>query len=234
MVAAQTPPPKAECPHEECEAPEAAAPEPAPAPMTQDTTYESTTTYDVPPTYVEEPEKDVLEKYGIALSLGGGVSGFTDDTMRDVTDDGGAWGVRVAFGTRSPIAVEAEYIGSAQSIDALGLESDAVLVGNGLQAVGRVNILDAQVQPFLYGGIAWRHYNLADEGFNTSDIESDDDVLELPVGVGIGFKYEGFLIDARGEYRYVTEADMVPSLNDLGDNASMHRYGVIANIGYAF
>lgn len=185
----------------------------------------------------EEPEDDTLERYGIALSLGGGVAGFTDDTMRDTSNDGGAWGVRASIGTRSPIAFEGEYTGSAQSIDALGLDNDAVLVGNGLQGALRVNILDMNVQPFLFGGLAWRHYNLTNEGINTSDISDSDDVLEIPMGAGIAWKYRGFLVDARGEFRYASQEDMVPDIVTADGEvnaAEMHRYGVTASLGYAF
>src|SRR5690606_16351422 len=77
------------------------------------------------PTYTEpydETTDDTLERWGISISLGGGVSGFVEDEMRDTTDDGGQWDVRVAAGLRGPIALEASYLGSAQSIDALGLD----------------------------------------------------------------------------------------------------------------
>lgn len=214
--------------------PEPATPEPEP--MAQEPTYvePAPVVVTTPPPVVVEEEEDTLERYGIMIALGGGVSGFTDDTMRDTTNDGGAWGVRLGIGTRSPIAFEAEYFGSAQQIDALGLENDAVLVGNGVQGVARVNLLDMNIQPFLFGGVAWRHYNLSDEGINTSAVNDTDDVLEIPMGGGIGLKYRGFLFDARGEYRYVTEENLMPSSNDLGDQAKLHRWGVTGNIGYAF
>jgi len=185
------------------------------------------------PVPVEEPTRDdTLERYGIAISAGGGVAGFTDGDLRDTTNDGGSWGVRATFGTRSWIGVEAEYIGSAQSIDALGLDNDTTLIGNGVQGVGRINLIDSNVQPFLFGGLAWRHYGLSYDGVNTSDVHDDDDVLEVPMGAGIAWKYRGLLLDARGEFRYATYEDMVPDVQ--GGDLSMHRYGFNANVGYAF
>lgn len=248
-TAAAQNPPQAKCPQPDTETgecppptetptaePVEQMPPPPPEPIIQDPEPTTTPTYTPPPatTPVYTSTEDTLERYGVSVSLGGGVSGFTSETMRDTTHDGGAWGVNVAIGTRSPLAIEAAYIGSAQSIDALGLESDAVLLGNGLQAGVRVNLLDSNLQPFGFAGIAWRRYSLADEGINTSDVADDDDVLEIPVGVGIAWKYRGFLLDARGEFRLASQEDMVPRLQDSTENASMHRYGVTANVGYAF
>jgi hypothetical protein len=222
-------------------------PEPMPDPTTTTTTEtetETTTTvtpepapiYEPQPVYqadVDETPGDTLERYGIAVALGGGVEGFASETLRDATDPGGQWNVRVAIGTRSPLAFEAAYIGSAQSIDALGLDNDAILVGNGVEGKVRVNLLDEEIQPFAFAGIGWRRYSLTNEDFNTSAVSSDDDVLELPFGVGVAYKYRGFLLDARGEMRLATEEDLMPSRNSA-DPADMHRWGVNANIGYAF
>ena len=226
-------------------------PAPQPAPMASDTGDDTTvivqpppqpytepqTTYVTQPVVTEEREQSTLEKYGIGVALGGGVSGFTNETLRDTTDDGGSWGVRVAVGTRSPIAFEAEYIGSAQDISALGLDNDAILVGNGVQGALRVNLLDYNVQPFLFGGLAWRHYDITNADFNTSAIAGSDDVLEVPMGAGVAFKYAGLMFDARGEYRYADQEDLVPEFTPSGldDGAgSMHRWGANANVGVAF
>lgn len=237
---AQSPPP-ANQPAEPIAQPE---PEPAepmaePEPM-EPMPQEPQPTYQQDVTIIEEEptEDDTLEQYGIAVALGGGVAGFTNDTMRDFTNDGGAWNVRATFGTRYPIAFEGEYTGTAQSIDALGLDDDALLVGNGLQGAVRVNILDMNIQPFVFGGLAWRHYELADEGINTSAVENSDDVLEIPVGAGVAWKYRGFMLDVRGEYRYARFENMVPEFDDAGfleeGGATMNRYGAVANLGYAF
>jgi hypothetical protein len=194
----------------------------------------------VTPTPVEEPvaEENLFQRYGISVQLGGGVSGFTSDSMDDATDIGGDWDVRAIFGARSPLAIEAAYIGSAQSIDALGLDNDAVLLGNGAQGDLRLNGLfgESMVQPYLFGGVAWRHYNLTNESFNTSDISDSDDVLEFPVGAGIGFQAGGFNLDVRGEFRPTLLEDMVPQFEagDPDDAAAMHRWGVNANIGLVF
>jgi hypothetical protein len=209
---------------------------PPPAPVVTTPAPQPTYTTPVYTDTDEDYEDSTLERYGIGVAVGGGVEGFTNDTMRDTTDDGGNWNVRLAFGTRSPIGFEAAYIGSAQDIDALGLDTGTVLVGNGAQGNVRVNLIDANIQPFALAGVAWRHYELTNSDFNTSDIAEDDDVLEIPLGVGLAWKYKGLMLDARGEFRIATEEDMVPELTGVAnaDPASMHRWGVNANVGYAF
>jgi hypothetical protein len=182
----------------------------------------------------EQPMNDnssLYERYGIAVMLGGGVEGFVQTPQRDATDDGGVWNLRVAVGTRSPLAIEAAYIGSAQSINGLGLESDALLVGNGAQADARINLTDALVQPFVYGGVAWKRYSLERTTTRTSDLSDNDDVLEVPLGIGIASKYAGLLLDLRGEYRFSTQDDM---FDVTAPDDRMDRWGVNANIGYAF
>jgi len=123
-----------------------------------------------------------------------------------------------------------------------------VLVGNGVQGALRLNAtVDFPVQPFIFAGAAWRRYDLTNENFNTSDVASKDDVLEIPMGVGIAGHFGGALVDLRGEFRASTMEDMVPATaggnNDIADavgvdtgsnSAAMHRWGAKATIGYEF
>lgn len=187
------------------------------------------------PTYtpvVVEDHRSVYDRYGIAVSLGGGVEGFTGDTLRNSTDPGGGWNVRLGVGLKSPLSLEAAYIGSAQNIDALGLSGNALLVGNGAQADARLNLTGGMaVQPFVFGGAAWKRYQIMNETANTSDLVDKDDVIEFPLGVGIGARAAGLDLDLRGEYRIATEADLVSRTNP---DARMDRFGVNASIGMAF
>lgn len=239
----QTPPPTSNDPIEVTPPPEPQA-TPAPAPQTDvDVDVDATpmqpqpqTTYVVPPEPVEEEEWGPLSGIGIGLAAGGGAGGFTDEEMNDAADIGGDWDVRATIGTRSPIAFEGSYIGSAQGIDALGLDNDAVLVGNGVQGALRLNATtDYSVQPFIYGGAAWRRYDLTNADVNLSDVADSDDVVEFPVGVGIAGMYEGFLFDLRGEFRASTNEDLLPSVDTLDDSGTdMHRWGAKATVGVEF
>ncbi len=193
--------------------------EPAPPPPPSTTVVE-----------VRPERRSLYERYGVAVALGGGVEGYAMSNQRDQTTDGGNWDVRLTVGTRSPLALEASYIGSAQAINALGLDSNAVLLGNGAQANARLNLSDTLVQPFLYGGVAWKRYSITNTNQNTSDLADNDDVLEVPLGVGVAAKAAGLMLDLRGEYRLATQDDLFAS----GGNDRADRWGVNANVGIAF
>lgn len=206
------------------------APAPAPAPMPQDTDY-------VAADYDADDDMELMSGIGVAIAAGGGASGFTNEQLRDATNPGGDWDVRATIGTRSYIAFEGSYIGSAQSIDALGLDTDAVLVGNGVQGALRLNTtLNFPVQPFIFAGVGWRRYDLTNIDQNRSDVAGSDDVLEVPMGVGIAGKWNGLILDARGEFRATADEDLVAETNPefVNDKAEMHRWGVKATVGVEF
>jgi hypothetical protein len=191
-----------------------------------------------PPMAMEEPamEKPWYERLGYGLTLGGGVSDFAGSDLRDQTSVGGSWEVRFVAGTKQYLALEASYIGSAQNINAIGLDNDAVLVGNGLQAALRVNILrNYVVQPFIFGGAAWRNYSLSNVTLNVSDVNDNANEFELPVGVGLAGYISGFMADIRGEYRFAWGDDLIPiQAVTSGVDASSDRWGVTGNIGMEF
>lgn len=180
-----------------------------------------------------------LDSIGIAVSAGGGVSGFTSELLRDSANDGGSWDVRVTFGTRRILALEASYLGSAQRVDAFGLNGDALLVSNGVQGNLRFNVFGDRrfVQPFLYAGVAVRRYDLSNVSTNTSNVRGSDNVFEVPLGLGLGARTGSLLFEARGEFRTAMDEDLVGSMTGIdADNnaAQMHRYGATLNVGYEF
>lgn len=182
----------------------------------------------------DEDDGDLLARAGLALTVGGGVSGFTNEEMRDTADVGGTWDVRAAFGTRSPIALEAGYVGSAQAIDAIGLDTDAVLVGTAIEGLARVNLLPEQrINPYFFGGAAWRRYDLTNADTNTSDVVETDNLLEIPVGAGVSYRVAGFVADLRGSFRIATEEDLIRT--DVGEEApKLHTWSASAKLGYEF
>lgn len=218
-----------------------AAPAPAPQPVVQAPPAVPTPT----PLVEEEPlpvnqaavqEKapaSIFERWGTALAIGGGVDSFVDrgDTG---TQAGGGWNVRAILGTKTMFGFEAAYIGSAQSIDAIGLDQDAVLVGNGAQGSLRLNMTPQyDIGLLLHGGLAWRRYDLTNADFNTSDIAGKDDVLEIPIAAGVQYDYRGMLLDARAEYRFANYGDIMGPGGASSGNA-MDRWGIQANVGYRF
>jgi hypothetical protein len=211
--------------------------------VTTDATLQAAPAYTAPvPATAEESPYSSIDRMGIGLAVGGGTSGFTNETLRNTTDVGGDWDVRLTLGTRTPFAAEVSYIGSAQRVEALGLDSDAVLVGNGVQGALRLNAIPGgDVTPFLFAGAAWRHYNVTNTEVNTSDVRDSDDVLEIPVGIGIAGHVRGLLLDLRGEFRPSAFEDLVPASGDDGfvfdtsdPMATMNRWGVNASVGAEF
>jgi hypothetical protein len=193
----------------------------------------SITAFSGPASAEEEP--DFLSKWGLAVTVGGGAGDFIGEDMRDMTGVAGAWDARVIFGTKQIVGVEAGYLGSLQSIDALGLDTDAQLMSNGAEALVRLHFLPGMIQPYAFAGAGWRRYDLTNVETNTSSVTEKDDVFEIPVGLGVSFRYEHLLIDVRGAFRPSFDDDLVPSTNEEEESAlSLDTFQFGARVGYEF
>jgi hypothetical protein len=170
---------------------------------------------------------------GVALSGGGGFEDYVGSAMRDTTGVGTSWAVRGMIGTHSYIAGELAYIGSAQAIQRLGLTGRSTLFGNGAQLAVRVNAtVHYAIQPFFYGGVAWRHYSLSTSN-NFSDAADSTDTLEVPVGIGFATYAHGIMFDVRGEYRFCwANHAIVPDSN--GGTPNLDRWAVVGSSGISF
>jgi hypothetical protein len=190
--------------------------------------------------YIEDDD-DRPRYGGIGISAGGGVNEFGNENLRDITDTGGAWTARLILGTRSPIALEAAYIGTANRIATLGLD-DATLVSNGAEGALRLHFLQipltedgsALFQPYLLAGFAWKHYNLTGADFNTSSVQEDDDVFEVPLGGGLAVNVDQFLADARFDYRPALSDDLVRPINDDNNDNSLQTWTISGRVGVEF
>ena len=177
-------------------------------------------------------ERSLLHPWGMGLTAGGGVTDFAGDDLRAMTDTAGAWDARFVFGTRQYIGLEAAYIGTAQNINALGMAENTELISNGAEAAVRVSPLRGAIQPYAFAGAAWKRYDL-NADTNTSDVRDVDDVLEVPMGIGIGYRYNGLLLDARGSYRVAFDEDLVPNHDGTGAS-SLDNFNVSAHVGVEF
>lgn len=178
--------------------------------------------------------------FGVSATLGGGVAGFTDETMRDaVTSDvGGLWNLRVTLGSRTPIAVDLGYIGTAASIDALAGAQSGTLIGTTAEGALRYNVLPhAAWNPYAFAGIGWQRYDISGDTFVLSDTgmnETDDSVV-FPMGLGIAYRDFGNLVfDVHGTFRANTNQGLV--LEEIGgtDYAPMHQWEASAALGLEF
>jgi len=189
--------------------------------------------------YDEDKSTHLMSGFGTSVQVGGGAFGFTDNGTDDFMDVGGSWTARLVFGTRMPIALEAAYVGTANNISALGLDDDAFLLSNGAEANLRWNILSTlfrtsidpgfgHIDPYVFGGIAYKRYSLTNDDFNTSSVNESDNVGEVPFGGGLAWMIGGFAIDARGEYRVAFSDDL------LGENNELNNWNVSGRIGWEF
>jgi hypothetical protein len=177
-----------------------------------------------------------------AVSLGLGVMNFTSSTAKDAADVGVAYEVRLGMGLRSQFGVEAAYIGSTQSINALGLAPGADLRSNGLEVLGRLNLAQFAafdvgpmvVSPFLVAGAAFQRFSLANEGINTSNVAPNDNVFAIPLGVGIGGMTNRLMLDARWVWRPTFDNDMFRAPDGTSADASLSHWTLTARAGLAF
>ena len=207
--------------------------------------YQQQTTYVEPQPVEEERDRPMFTPIGVGIAVGGGVQGFVDSDTTGFTDPGGSWEARLTVGTRTPLAFEAAYVGSAQNIEALGLDEDAFLLGTAFEGAARVNILrDLPVQPYLFGGLGYTRYSIRNESFNTSSIEGSENMGHVPVGAGIGFRAAGLMVDLRGTFRAAFNDDMLGENldDDVGDvvpdpddtRAELDSWNLAAKIGWEF
>lgn len=182
-------------------------------------------------------------QYGMEISAGGGVENFTSDRMQSATDPGGMWDLRLVLGTRSPVALEGAYVGTAQSINSVfGDQNSARLIGTGLEGDVRLNLFPMEdFTPYAFGGLGWKRYDVTGADFKTADtgISDSDSLLEVPLGAGLAWRDYGFVADARFTYRMAVGEDLVianDSRNpvDTGDAAGMDNWTVGARIGAEF
>jgi hypothetical protein len=169
---------------------------------------------------------------GLGISAGAGVTGFVDDNLRDTAGLGAAWELRVVVGTRSMLAIESAYIGSARNVDLL--VDDVTLMSHGLEANGRLNIGVFPVQPYVIGGLGWSRYMLYNQG-EMLDIRSDDDILTVPLGAGVSFYAASIAFDIRGTYRLAYDDELFrEDITDFEERPAFDSWSLTARAGLEF
>lgn len=172
---------------------------------------------------------DNLDDLVISASFGGGLAGFVDSGTRSYATDGGAWEARVGFGL-GVVELETAYLGTLQSIDALGLDASAQLLGTGFEADLRVNVLETALQPYGIFGVGWMRYDLANADVNTSDVARSDNIATLPVGIGLAFRQEGLVLDVRATYRLATGSDLLAT--SPTEEHGLHTWSTMFRVGF--
>lgn len=178
--------------------------------------------------------------YGISTILGGGLTGFTDKTMRNTmsSDVGGLWDLRVTLGSHTPLAIDVGYIGTAASIDALSRTQSGTLVGTTFEAAARWNIRPrAALNPYVFAGMGWQRYDISGGSFKQSDtgMNDSDNSIVFPMGAGVSYRDPtGLVADLKGTFRANTGAGLVLESLNSTNHAAMHTWEASAAVGYEF
>jgi OmpA family protein/uncharacterized protein DUF6089 len=170
---------------------------------------------------------------GMEATIGGGAIGFINDAARAAAGTGGSWEARLMFGSRLPLAVETAYVGSAQSIDMLGMTGDTFLVGNGIEGTLRVNLSLGRIQPYVFGGAGYTRYHIANVATNTASVRENDDIGTVPLGGGVSVRLgRAFIVDVRGTYRATFNDDLFSGITAA--NNALQTWNVGGRVGFEF
>lgn len=213
-----------------------------------DDTCDDTTTTEGNATLVEQPdiysyswrEAGMPSGIGVGMILGGGITGFTNQTMRDSTSTvGGLWDARLSIGTHVPIGVDVTYLGTASTIDSLTGTGSGTLVGTTVEGALRWNILPhSPVDPYVFAGLGWQRYNLTNvnTAFAASNVAAtSDNFLEVPMGAGLALRnMSGFTFDLRGTFRAAATQSTMIINPSTGQAVDMHTWEASAALGYEF
>lgn len=180
-----------------------------------------------PAARADDSQIEHLLPIGMSAMVGGGISQFIDSNANSHAPLGGNWTARFTIGTRSYVGAEIAYLGSSQAINALGLDDRAFLLSNGLEGAVRLNAFTGSLQPYATAGLGWRYFSVQNTRVNTSSIANADSILEVPLAVGLAYRYAGFVVDAR--------ADLRPTFyQELMGATSLTNWSVGAKVGWEF
>ncbi len=221
---------------------------PPPSTTQQTTTTTTTTTTTGPSSAADEhsyawSEPSLRSGIGVSVLVGGGATGFTEKDMRNITSNvGGLWDVRLTIGSHVPLGIDVSYVGSAIGINNLPTGDTGTLIGTAVEGALRWNVLPhAMWTPYVFGGVGWQRYDVT--GLSAASrasigMSKNDNLLEFPMGLGLSYRMNGFLIDVRGVFRYTMDNDLVlktfPPVPGSSSFAKAHSWEGSAAIGYEF
>jgi hypothetical protein len=167
------------------------------------------------------------------VAVGGGVAGFVSPTLREVSDDGGAWNARIAAGDPKAIRLELSYTGAAQPLDS----ASGTLLKSGALVQAHINVGPwvSSVEPFMYLGAGLAHYRVRGDIMHR-DLAPTDNVLELPIGAGVAKRVGRYVFDVRAGLEIASGADLLRIPKESGSSRTteiMHRFAMAASLGFA-
>jgi hypothetical protein len=177
-----------------------------------------------------------LSGFGMSVAAGGGVTDFTQSGVRNLTEVGGSWDVRLAFGTRRLLGFEVSYIGGANMIHGLGFDSSHTkLIRNGVEGALRLNaplyVRETLLEPYVAGGMGWNGYRITNVTTATASVSpTNENTLSVPLAAGFAVGYKGFIADVRYTIRPTYKQS---TLRDDGSGA-LTNWDTGATLGYEF
>ncbi len=181
-------------------------------------------------------EPSMASRIGLAMALGGGISGFTDPAMREAaeSDIGGLWGVRVTIGSHIPLGVDLSYTGTSVGLSPIGATSTGTLVGTAIESALRWNVLPHYPwNPYAFAGVGWQRYDVMNGNFTRADtgFVDQDDFVVVPMGGGVAWRDpSGLTVDVRGTFRLADTSTLM--VDTTGERADLHTWEASATVGY--
>ncbi len=178
--------------------------------------------------YVQAAAPPAPKPLDMQFMFGGGLVNSLDGDTEDAAELGGAWEGRVAFFNRSLLGFELGYVGTAQEVF-----DSAILLGNGVEATVRMNLLPEAIgQPYLFAGAGWSYYKFTNS--ETPLLDDGDSVVHVPVGLGLSLKvYRGFTVDVRGTARAAFGDEIFDDVG-VGDGYGLENWSATALVGVEF
>jgi len=161
-----------------------------------------------------------LHHQGLAVSVGGGVTAYTDGRTRDALGTGGYWEVRGLLGARSFLGNELAYVGSTRAINGAGAAAGAggQLLGNGVEMAARLNLplqlAAVRVAPFVFVGPGFSRLSIVGRDAAPPGARTTDTLLVLTSGGGIAVTYRKLVVGTRFTYRQTFGADLIRTGDD--------------------
>jgi hypothetical protein len=174
---------------------------------------------------------------GVGLTLGGGISGFTDQTMRDNMSNtvNGLWDARLTIGTHTPLGIDIGYVGTAGTLQLPSGGTNGNLIGSAVEGDLRWNIFPHFAwDPYAFAGVGWQNYEVSGQAVAMPGLASSSNNIDFPMGVGMAFRDpSGWLVDVRGTFRAEPGSDLFYQANQ-GVHASTNQWAANAALGYEF
>lgn len=168
-----------------------------------------------------------------ALMVGGGVAAFSDEQIAERVDTGGTWDLRLLFGVYSMLALEAAYVGTANSVQVIG--SDTTLTSHGLEGALRLSTpgwLPVPIQVYGFIGAGFARFDLS----GAPEVGSEGDTsFVVPFGAGLQLNMGPYWVaDARFTYRAMFDDELFGDPAFANGETGTDMYTLTARLGFVF